>query len=170
MPINLVKPLRTFTVLHQRGEVLHVVPARAELQPDGSLGPYAAAWQDMFARGLKATEVQAVDRRSAVQAAAGEVGPYISERDWLVRHIDTRVGRSDWPDLSLPVRERTTVIDVLLETGFQPHVDPTGPAIEWEPATTTERRDWLARQPTAVLLRWYGHARGIKRPAVTPWG
>ncbi|MEU9699494.1 hypothetical protein [Streptomyces sp. NPDC047981] len=170
MPINPVKPIRTFTVLHQRGEVLHVLPVRAELQPDGSLGPYAAVWQAMFAHGWKATEVQAVDRWSAVQAAAGEIGPYISERDWLIGQIDSRTGHSNSPDLSLPIRERSTVIDVLLESGFQPHIDPSGPAIEWEPATSAERRDWLARQPTAVLVRWYGHARDIKRPAVTPWG
>ncbi|MEW1700778.1 hypothetical protein ACIQCR_16805 [Streptomyces sp. NPDC093249] len=167
MPISLTKPVQTFTVLHLRGEVRHVVPARAELQPDGA---YDDAWRDVFALGLHATEVQAVDRSSAVRAAATEIGPYVSERDWRRGRIDEYLSRNRWGNPSMPVQDRTVVIDVLAESDYEPHVDPTGPAIVWGAVTPEGRRDWFARQPTGLLLRWYAHVRGIRRPETTPWG
>ncbi|GHG80718.1 hypothetical protein [Streptomyces griseocarneus] len=160
MPVSLDKAVRTFTVIHQRGKVFHVVPGRAMLQPDGSLGPYAEAWQDMFARRLTPTTVEAVDRWAAVRAAAEEIGPYISERDWMLSRIDIfALNRS--ADPHLPIRERALVVDVVLESAFTPVVDPTGAPIVWEDASAEERRAWLDDQPTGVLLRWYRHIRQI---------
>ncbi|MFK0294285.1 hypothetical protein ACIQU6_27960 [Streptomyces sp. NPDC090442] len=167
MPVSLNKVTRTFTVIHLRGEVIHVVPARAEWQPDGSLGPYAAAWQDMFARCLKATTVEAVDRWSAVLAAAEEIGPYMTEREWRTGRIDHFAGHNTSANPSLLIQERDAVIDVVLASDFVPHVDPTGPVIEWEQAAAEERREWLDRQPDGVLLRRYRHVRQI-HPARMP--
>ncbi|GHF32928.1 hypothetical protein GCM10010218_12490 [Streptomyces mashuensis] len=133
------------------------------LQPDGSLGPYAEAWQDMFARGLKSTTVEAVDRWAAVRAAADEIGPYITEREWLLGHIDTFARCNRSADPQLPTRERALVIDVVLESPFTPVIDPTGPVIAWDGASAEERRVWLAEQATGVLLRWYRHIRQIHR-------
>ncbi|MFI5748976.1 hypothetical protein ACIBBE_24280 [Streptomyces sp. NPDC051644] len=156
MPVFLDKPVRTFTVIHQRGEVFHVVPARAVLQPDGSLGPFADMWQDMFARCLKSTTVEAVDRCSAIVEAVDEIGPFMTEREWLISRIDhyTRYNQSANPQL--PIQERAVVIDVVLASAFTPMVDPTGPAIVWE------RRAWLDEQPTGLVLRWYRHIRQIR--------
>ncbi|MGC5042418.1 hypothetical protein ACLQ16_03775 [Streptomyces albidoflavus] len=163
MPISLDKTVRPFTVIHRRGKVFHVIPARPTLQPDGSLGPYAKAWQDMFARCLKSTTVEAVDRWSAVEAAAEEIGPYMSEREWLLSRIDHYARHNRSANPQLPIHERALVIDIVLESAFTPMVDPTGPAIVWEDATAGERRAWLDEQPTGVLLRWYRHIRQIRR-------
>ncbi|MEU1355378.1 hypothetical protein ABZ410_15965 [Streptomyces cinnamoneus] len=163
MPVSLGKTPRTYTVIHQRGKVFHVVPARAMLQPDGSLGPYAEAWQDMFARCLKSTTVEAVDRWAAVRAAAEEIGPYISEPDWLLGRIDTFARGNRSADPQLPAHERALVIEVVLESAFTPLVDPTGTPIAWGDASAEERRAWLDEQPTGVLLRWYRHIRQIHR-------
>ncbi|MEU8540833.1 hypothetical protein AB0C52_12750 [Streptomyces sp. NPDC048717] len=170
MPISLTKPVRTFSVLHRRGEVLHVVPARARLQPDGSLGPYAQAWQDMFALNLRCTEVQAVDRWSAVREAADEIGPPLTEREWLTPRIDAFARANRSPNPSLPVSERVVVIDTVLESTFRPAAESTGAAIDWESADSEERRLWLASRPAAVLLSWYRRVRGIESPTVTPQG
>ncbi|MGA5134971.1 hypothetical protein ACPCTO_34830 [Streptomyces olivoreticuli] len=161
MPVSLDKTVRTFTVIHQRGEVFHVVPGRAMLQPDGSLGPYAEAWQDMFARCLKSTTVEAVDRRAAICAAAEEIGPYVTERDWLLGRIDTFARRNRSANPQLPIHERVLVIDVVLEAAFTPVIDPTGPVIVWDDASAEERRAWLDEQPTGILLRWYRHVRPL---------
>ncbi|MFH8465972.1 hypothetical protein [Streptomyces sp. NPDC017991] len=161
MPVSLDKPVRTFTVIHQRGKVFHVVPARAEIHRDGSLGPYATAWQNMFARCLNSTTVEAIDRWSAVTAASDAIGPYMTEREWLTSRIDVFARGNHSANPQLPVHERAVVIDVVLDSTFTPTVDPTGPAIVWEGAPAEERRTWLDGQPTGVLLRWYRHVRHI---------
>ncbi|MGI5337745.1 hypothetical protein ACQEVS_10250 [Streptomyces sp. CA-181903] len=161
MPVSLDKTVRTFTVIHQRGEVFHVVPGRPILQPDGSLGPHAAAWQDMIAHCLSSTTVEAVSRRTAVRAAAAEIGPYISERDWLLARIDAFARRNRSANPQLPTKELAVVVDAVLEAAFTPVVDPTGPLIVWEDASAQERRAWLEGQPTGVLLRWYRHVRHL---------
>ncbi|WP_413100842.1 hypothetical protein [Streptomyces sp. Inha503] len=163
MPVSLDKPTRPFTVVHQRGEVLHVVPARAIVQPGGSLGPYAKVWQEMFARRLRSTEVRAVDRWSAIAAAAEEIGPHITERDWLLQQLDTFARRNQSANPSLPDHERALVTEIVLESGFTPVASATGPVIVWEDAAAEERHAWLDEQPTGVLLHWYRHLRQIHR-------
>ncbi|WP_030780706.1 hypothetical protein [Streptomyces sp. NRRL S-920] len=161
MPISLDKTVRPFTVVHQRGQVFHVIPARPIFEPDFASGPYDEVWQDMFARRLKSTTVQAVDRWSAIEAAAEEIGPYMTEHEWLLSRIDHYARHNKSVNPHLP--ERGLVIDVVLESSFTPVVDPTGPAIVWEDAAAEERRAWLDEQPTGVLLRWYRHIRQIAR-------
>ncbi|RLU79921.1 hypothetical protein CTZ27_35810 [Streptomyces griseocarneus] len=163
MSASLGKTPRTYTVIHQRGKVFHVVPARAMFHPGGAPDPYAGVWQDMFARCLKATTVEAVDESAAVRAAAEEIGPYMTERDWLLGLIDTFARGNRSSDPRLPIRERALVIEVVLESAFTPAVDPTGPAIVWDDASAQERHAWLDEQPTGVLLRWYRHIRQIHR-------
>ncbi|WP_435060219.1 hypothetical protein [Streptomyces sp. bgisy060] len=161
MPISLAKPVRTFTVVHQRGEVLHVVPARAEIQRDGSLGPYADVWRDAFARCLKITEVQAVDRWSAVQAAAEEIGPYMTERQWVIEQLDQIAARNRSANPLLTPAKREAIIDTLLESGTRPLGSPVGRFCG--PLQT--RRHWLTRQGDGALMGMYRIARGIPDPA-----
>ncbi|MEV0437690.1 hypothetical protein AB0I84_21105 [Streptomyces spectabilis] len=163
MPVSLDKTVRPFTVIHQCGEVFHVILALPVFQPDCSFGPYAEAWQDMYARCLKSATVEAVDRWSAVKAAAEEIGPYMTEQEWLLNRVDTYARHNRSANPQLPIRERDAAINALLESAFTPMVDPTGPAIVWEDATAEERRAWLDEQPTGILLRWYRHIRQITR-------
>ncbi|MER5301390.1 hypothetical protein ABT039_18210 [Streptomyces lasiicapitis] len=163
MPASANKTVRPFTVIHQRGKVFHVIPERPVFRPDYSLGPYAEAWQDMFARCLKCTTVEAVDRQSAVEAAAAEIGPYMTEQEWLLERVDNYARGNRSANPQLPTRELGAVITALLDSAFTPMVDPTGPAIVWESATAEERRAWFDEQPTGVLLRWYRHVRQITR-------
>ncbi|EXU69637.1 hypothetical protein Z951_02745 [Streptomyces sp. PRh5] len=120
-------------------------------------------WQEMFACRLRCTEVRAVDRWSAIAAAAEEIGSHITERHWLLQQLDTSARRNQSATPSLPNHKRALVTEIVLESGFTPVASPTGPAIVWEDATAEERRAWLDEQPTGVLLHWYRHLRQIRR-------
>ena len=128
---------------------------------------YEKVWQEVFAKGLVTTEVTAADRESAVVAAADQIGPYRTEKEWLIGLIDHYVCHNKSPNQCLNVPDRDVVIDVVLESAFTPPLDPTGPAIDWEGATAEEqRRAWLDMQPDAILARWYRHVRGLEQVTV----
>ncbi|AKN68697.1 hypothetical protein QR97_01755 [Streptomyces sp. PBH53] len=169
MAVSLVKPTRPFTVVHKYGEVLYVVQTRPMLTIVGR-DPYDWLWAEIVSRSLSFTEVEAVDRWSARLAASDEIGPRITERDWLLGRIDLFARNNHSANPQLPIRERTLVIDVVLESDFAPMVDPTGPPIAWDTATVEERRAWLGQQPTGVLLRWYRHVRHIRQSGHSYFG